>query len=137
MNELTLILGPEAQPITLKEVKEHLYIVESDSDRDNYIIDLQASAVDQFQSDAEYQIMQATYKLTLADFPDDFIDIPMIPVSSISEFLYYTDKTNTDTLVLDTDFYLVTSDRSAKLYPVESWPGLGDRPDGIQITFVA
>jgi uncharacterized phiE125 gp8 family phage protein len=137
MNNLTLITGPTAQPISLEEVKEHLYIVNSDTTRDNYLSDIQDSAVDQFQSDTEYQVMEATYKLTLPDFPSDYIDIPLIPVSSITTFSYYTDKTSTSTLVLDTDFWLVKNDRSAKLYPVNSWPSAGDRPDAVQITFVA
>jgi len=137
MNGLTLITGPAAQPISLEEVKEHLYIVVTDGTRDNYLSDIQDSAVDQFQSDAEYQVMEATYKLTLKDFPYDVIDIPLIPVSSITELLYYTDSTTTDTLVLDTDFYFVKSDRSAQLFPVDSWPSAADRPDAVQITFKA
>ena len=132
---LTLITAPTTLPMSLTSVKEHLYIVDSDDSRDNYLQDIQGSAVDQFQSETEYQVMQATYKLTLPGFPD-FIDLPIIPVSSITEFLYYTNKTETSTLVLNTDFYLVTSDRSSKLFPVDSWPSLGARPDAIQITFV-
>lgn len=137
MEGLTLVTGPSTQPIGMAAVKDHLYIVDTDTSREAYLIEIQDSAVDQFQSEAEYQVMTATYKLTLSEFPCDYIDIPMIPVSSITTFLYYTDKTNTDTLVLDTDFYLVTSDRSAKLFPVSSWPSAGDRPDAVQITFVA
>lgn len=137
MKDLTLITGPTAQPISLEEVKEHLYIVVTDTTRDNYLTDVQDSAVDQFQSDAEYQVMSATYKQTLPDFCYDYIEIPLIPVQSITEFLYYTDKTTTATLVQDTDFYLVKTDRYARLYPVNSWPSSADRPDAVQITFVA
>lgn len=137
MNGLTLITGATAQPISLEEVKEHLYIVVTDTTRDNYLSDIQDSAVDQFQSDAEYQVMEATYKLTLTDFPDDYIDIPIIPVSSITTFLYYTDSTTIDTLVQNTDFYFVANDRSARLYPVDSWPSAADRPDAVKITFKA
>ena len=137
MKGLTLITGPTAQPISLEEVKEHLYIVSTDTTKDTFLSDIQDSAVDQFQSESEYQVMQATHKLTLTDFPDDYIDIPLIPVQSITTFSYYTDKTTTDTLVLDTDFYLVATDRFARLYPVDSWPSVADRPDAIQITFVA
>lgn len=137
MNGLTLITGPTAQPISLEEVKEHLYIVVTDTTRDNYLSDIQDSVVDQFQSETEYQVMQATYKLTLPNFNFDYIDIPLIPVQSISEFLYYTDATSTDTLVQDTDYYFVKTDRTARLYPVNSWPSAGDRPDAVQITFIA
>lgn len=135
MNNLTLITAPTAQPISLEEVKEHLRIVVTDTANDNYLSDVQDSAVDQFQSDAEYQVMQATYKLTLACFPDEYIDIPIIPKVTITEFLYYTDQSNTSTLTEGTDFYKVLTDRYCRLYPFSSWPSLGDRMDAIQITF--
>lgn len=137
MNNLALITAPTSQPISLEEVKEHLYIVVTDTTRDNYLTDIQDSAVDQFQSDAEYQIMQATYKLTLHDFPCDYIDIPLIPIISISELLYYTDQTNTETLTEGTDFYTVKTDRYCRLYPFSSWPSVGDRADALQVTFTA
>jgi len=137
MNNLTLIAAPTAQPISLEEVKEHLYIVVTDTTRDNYLTDVQDSAVDQLQSDAEYQIMQATYKLTLPCFPKDCIDIPLIPKITITELLYYTDQTNTETITEDTDFYKVQTDRYCRLYPFSSWPSAGDRMDAVQITFTA
>lgn len=137
MNNLTLITAPTAQPISLEEVKEHLYIVVTDTTKDNYLTDIQDSAVDQLQSDAEYQVMQATYKLTLPAFPCEYIDIPLIPIIGITEFLYYTDQTTTDTLVENTDYYVVKTDRYCRLYPFSSWPGGGDREDAIQITFTA
>ena len=136
MSELTLITGPTKQPIEISAVKEHLYIVDTDESRDTYLIDIQDSAVDQFQSETDYQVMEATYKLTLPCFPYNYIEIPLIPVSSITTFSYYTDQTSTDTLVENTDFYMVKTDRSARLYSFSSWPGSGDRADAVQITFV-
>jgi len=137
MNGLTLITAPTAQPISLEEVKEHLRIVVTDATQDNYLGDIQDSAVDQFQSDAEYQVMTATYKLTLPDFINDYIDIPLIPVTSITQVLYYLDQSTTSTLAENTDFYKVVTDRYVRLYPFSSWPSVGDRADAVQITFVA
>lgn len=137
MNGLTLITAPTGKPIQQNDVKDHLYIEQSDTDRDSYLLEIQDAAVAQFQSESEYQIMSATYKLTLPEFPCEYIDIPLIPVSAITELSYYTNQTDTDTLVEDTDFYMVATDRSARLYPFSSWPSSGDRADAVQITFVA
>ena len=57
------------------------------------------------------------------------ISLSNITGSTVLVDCYINDSSN--------DIYLVKSDRSAKLYPVDSWPSLGDRPDAIQITFVA
>jgi len=137
MNNLALVTAPTTDPMTVSELKEHLRIVAADGDNDKYLYDIQKSAVEQLQGEAEYQVMEATYNLILSDFPDSVINLPIVPVSSIESITYYTSATETATLSQNTDFYFVKTDRSAKLYPVDSWPSVYDRPDSVTIQFKA
>ena len=124
-------------PINEDDLLQHLRLIPEDEQERKYMVDLMKSAVAYLQQDTGYLLGQATYKLTLSDFPDDEVSLPLIPVQSISQVLYYTSKTDTSTLTQNTDFWFVSHDRSASLHPIDSWPSVYDRPDGVQITFVA
>lgn len=134
---LSLVTAPTSNPISLVEMKEHLRIVVDDNNDDNYLDDIQRAATSLFTALTQYQVMQATYLLSLDEFPYYEIEIPIIPLISVSTLLYYTSASDTITLEENTDFYVSKSDRSAKIVPVSSWPTAYDRPDAVRITYIA
>ncbi|MCB9949579.1 MAG: phage head-tail connector protein [Planctomycetaceae bacterium] len=123
-------------PMTLANMKEHLRITHSSED--DYITDLMWSAYQWIEEEAQITMSTTEYVLLLDDFPLGKIFLPKPPLVSIDSVTYYDSDNNSQSLVENTDFYLISpSKQKAFLLPVSTsgWPVTYERPDAISIAF--
>ena len=135
---LTLITAPTSEPITIDEVISHLRIDGSDEYGliESYI---KAARVycEKWQNRA---YIPQTWMLDLDDFPDeDYINIPLPPLQSVSSVVYY--DTDDNNYTLSTSEYLVDIDNEpGRIYLnySKTWPSITLRPaNAVEITFIA
>lgn len=153
---LQLVTPASSYPITLDELKAHLYL--DTSDDDSRLTSLIAAATDYIESYTNRAYVQQTWKMVLPGFPaschwpyfavpqyprdhhhPSAIELPRPPLVSITNIKYYDYPTNTlQTLNPSTDYRVVTGFSDAGwVEPVDSWPGTFCRMDAVQIQFVA
>lgn len=79
-----------SEPVTIGEIKAHLRI--SSTDEDDYLSGLITVARSEAENYMKRQIMPATYKYTIDDFPGDtgVIELSMPPLSTVSSNLVIT-----------------------------------------------
>lgn len=88
MNGLELFTAPAIEPITLTEVKEHLRIDSSNTSEDDFINTLIAAATVYYQSRSWRQLITATYKQYLEDFPAVGMELRKPPLQSVTSIKY-------------------------------------------------
>ena len=88
MNGLELFTAPAIEPITLTEVKEHLRIDSSNTSEDDFINTLIAAATIYYQSRSWRQLITATYKQYLEDFPAVGMELRKPPLQSVTSIKY-------------------------------------------------
>jgi uncharacterized phiE125 gp8 family phage protein len=146
-----VLLEPSAEPVTVEEVKAQAYITADN--RDTVIESLIKVARKRCERYAGVSFMIQTRVVKLDYFPyckTEIIELPMGPVLAISGSdtgnpantlgISYTDEDGgTQTLVLNTDFYLDSHSEIPRLLPVDSWPSDFDdeRLNPITITYTA
>lgn len=134
---LTRTQGPSSEPVTLAEARDQCEIAASDSVHDTKLTRYIASAREQVEHDTGYAMMTQTYKLVMSEFPDDdWIQLPVRPVQSITSITYY-DDTDTQQTLAATVYGLDTGRRSIYLKNDQEWPTVNLQNNGIEITFVA
>jgi uncharacterized phiE125 gp8 family phage protein len=140
---LLQITAPTSEPVTLAEVKEHLQVDISNDDRllESYIV----AARHQAENYMKRQIMPATWKYIIRDFPGSTGQVELMrpPLSTVTTnvSIQYTDNTNT-TNTLGATVYDVDYERTpGRVYPTynNEWPSdvLSDHPKSVQITYVS
>jgi uncharacterized phiE125 gp8 family phage protein len=67
----------------------------------------------------------------------DLIKLGRCPLVSVSSIKYYAPEGGALTTMDSADYRVITTTEPGILQPVDSWPDVDDRPDAIQITFVA
>ena len=135
---LRLVTVPAAEPLSTAQAKSHLRV--DASDEDTLIDDLVKSARESIEEDTGLQLITATWRLYLDQFPatGKLIRLPRPPLQSVSSIKYYDAdgvlQTWTSTL------YLVDIDavpaRIAEA-PDEDWPDTQDRINAVEIEFVS
>jgi uncharacterized phiE125 gp8 family phage protein len=144
-----VILEPTSEPVTLSEAKAHLRV--TDDNDDAYITALIKVARRMCEGYAGISFITQTRVVKLDYFPvcmPEEIELPFGPIQSISGTdaaaptpnalgIFYTDDAgDTQTLVLNTDFYLDNSSDIPRVAPVDSWPtDVDDRINAISITY--
>jgi len=88
VNGLELFTAPAIEPITLTEVKEHLRIDSSNTSEDDFINTLIAAATIYYQSRSWRQLITATYKQYLEDFPAVGMELRKPPLQSVTSIKY-------------------------------------------------
>lgn len=145
-----VIYAAQTEPVTTAEAKSALYI--TNTDRDTVIARLITTSIEMCQTDARLSFITQTRQMKLDRFPSCSpyeILIPYGPVIAISGNdgadpantlgISYVDSDGaTQTLVLNTDFYLDSHGDLPRLSPVDSWPtDVDDRINAITITYTA
>lgn len=135
-----ITVGPDALPISLARVKEHVRV--DGTGDDNLLTLYLAAAVSQAESITNRQLLQATRTLTLDQFPDsgEAIELPYPPLQSVSSVSYVDVNGDTQTLVPGDDYTLDNASdvTPALLWPVDSdWPATkSDTPAAVTIVYV-
>lgn len=146
-----VIYEPQAEPVTLDEAKTHLRV--TDSNDDAYITTLIKVARRMCERYAGVSFITQTRVVKLDHFPTCLtseIELPYGPVISISGSdtagtpnalgISYVDEDGaTQTLALNTDYYLDSHSDIPRVKPVDSWPSDVDdeRINAVSITYTA
>lgn len=123
--------------LTVQEVKKHLRIDTADDDA--YLQTLIAVATQWIQDECHIQLVSATWRLSLDEFPDArSIRLPMPPLLTVGSITY--DNAAGDTQTMPAGDYIVDTDSQpgrVVLSPSASWPGTNGAAANIAITFTA
>lgn len=134
---LSLVTAAESDPIAVADAKSHLRV--DGTDEDAYISSLigAATAYVGAQGILGKALTTQTWK-QVEESPSGAVNLLLHPVQSLSAVKYYdTDNAlQTDTLG---NYRLISGDAWAYVEPTEGndWPTTFDRPDAVQIEFVA
>ena len=133
---------PIPEAIDYAAAADHLRV---DSAADiSYIEALIAVACD-YVGDVTGRVGTQTTLLCVADswasltgsINSDLIKIGRAPLVSVTSIKYYAPDASTLTTMSANDYRVITTTDLGMLQPVDTWPDVDDRPDAIQITFVA
>lgn len=133
---LIRLTDPVDEPVTLAEAK--LWVREETSDNDDLITSLIKVARENAENYCNRAIPQASFKLTLDQFPPQ-IKLPMPRVASITN-IYYRDVEGTLTLLDSAGYTLDNANMVVNwVYPAVDyeWPDTWDAPNGVEVTYVA
>lgn len=134
---LSRTVAPTAEPLSLSHVKQHLRLIHDDDDEE--LRRLIAASRIEIEKQVRRAYINQTWAMTLDAFPtDDYIELPVAPLSSVSSITY------TDTLgasqTLATTVYAVDTAREpgcVALKYQQIWPTTRSEPNAVTITFVA
>lgn len=140
---------PASEPVTVQEVKDQIYI--TSTNRDSTITSLITVARRMCERYAGVSFMTQTRVVKLDYFPScttEIVELPYGPVIAMSGEdagendlgITYTDEDGaTQTLAINTDFYLDSHNGIPRIKPVDSWPTDVDdeRLNPITITYTA
>lgn len=134
MNYLDLITPIATYPVSLTEVKAHLYIDGSDSD--TRLTALIQAATIRCEEFCERAFAPQTRELVMSGFPCWTIDLPYPPVTSITSVKYRDSDDAEQTLSTNDYRSLLPTEARAFLEPVEHWPDTYCRSDAVKVRFV-
>jgi uncharacterized phiE125 gp8 family phage protein len=139
--KLTLVTGPEIEPVSIGDVCNHSRI--DIGDDDVLIEQLIKAAREQAESITNRALITQTWKLTLNAFPGNGygpIRIPKPPLQSIDS-VTYLDTNGTLQSLTDspTSSWIVETGEPTIMVPDYdvTWPSTYDVPDAVNITFTA
>jgi uncharacterized phiE125 gp8 family phage protein len=146
-----VIYEPQTEPVTTAEAKTHLRV--TDSNDDAYITTLIKVARRMCERYAGVSFITQTRVVKLDYFPSCLpkeIELPFGPVIAMSGndsatptpnalgISYVDEDDDTQTLTLNTDFYLDSHSDIPRISPVDDWPtDVDDRINAITITYTA
>ncbi len=135
---LKLVTAPSSQAITLADAKKQVEIASSIDYHDEHLTRCIKAATQQAQIHAGRQILTATYRLTLDDFPSDRISLPMPPLIAVTHIKYY-DANGTEQTLATTVYKALTDCEPGQivLKHGQDWPTVYDEPGSVAITYTA
>jgi uncharacterized phiE125 gp8 family phage protein len=130
---------PSFEPVTLAEAKSHLRIAESNEDHHVDISRLVQLARESIESDTNYVVATGTYVVKMSDWPDDdFIVLPVRPVSSLTSVQYVDSAGATQTYSSSNySLNLYKGLHRIQLAYSATWPTTRGHENDITVTFVA
>ena len=132
-----LITGPAADPIKLAEAKLHLRVDHSDDDvKIASLIKAATAHVDGRSGILGRCLVTQTWELTLDEFPDGEIEIPLGPVASITS-IKYRDASNVEQTLSSALYTFDDTRTSAYVVPVDDWPATYDVTNAVTVRFIA
>ena len=130
-----ILTPPASEPISLKEAKKHLEILESDDSHDEQIQLLIEVARDRVERDCGLALLTQTVEHVQAGFPEA-IQLQRRPVQSVTSVQYYDDGNTLQTLS-SSIWHLNPAKERIELKYEEDWPTTADRWDAVKVTYVA
>lgn len=143
---ITTITQPEAEPLTLNEVKQWLRLDEIGDD-DSLILGLITAAREKCEADTGVVLMSRTVDESFDTWPKTYtipqyyarkIELGLWPVSSVSSVKYIDENGAEQTL--NSSLYTVDlTQRPARvvLNPDEVWPDIGGYPSAVKVRYAA
>lgn len=134
---LKLITAPATTPVSLTEAKAHLRVDHTDDDTLITACIAAATAyVDGPNGWLGRALIEQTWELTIDEFPDNEIKIPMPPLIEVVSIKY--DDTAGDEQTLSTDDYTVDLvSEPGWVLPDDTWPSTFDGINAVRIRFRA
>lgn len=131
--------GPATEPLTLDEAVRHLQL--SVGNDNAYINGLISVARDVAENATGQALMTSTWLAVCESWPVlcGRISLAVSPVSSVTSVKYYAEGSDTLTTV-SSSLYTVSTAVTPAVITLSSdftWPSLADRPDAVQVVFVA
>ena len=138
MPGLLRTVDPTATPITTAQMESQLRL--DQNNEQEFIGDLIAAVTDECEQYLGRQLMPATYRLDLDEFPADGkeIELPFAPLQSVTS-VKYRDSDNVQQ-TLSASVYEVDATRAPgrlRLATGQSWPTIYDRYNAVEITYAA
>lgn len=132
-----LVTGPEGEPVSLDEAKEHLLIEAETTDFDSYISVLIKAARKFIEQRTGYICDKSTWELYLDAFPDgDLVYIHKKPVKTITK-VEYIPYGATAFVELATSSYSATGKHNPPVVYLKDKPSTADLVNAVKITFTA
>lgn len=124
-----MISGPDSEVVTLAQVKAHCRIVGSDSD--DYLNTLIVVSRQYAEHYTQKVFGEQIWQLTAAEFPCQLAKPPLFSIDWV--------KYNSGDVLTTwgSSEYHVDLSIPSKIVPVDSFPSVDDRPDAVQVQFVA
>ncbi len=135
---VTRYAAPTTTPVDLAEVKEHLRVDFSDDDPlITALIDAATSYLDAWTGILGRVMVTQTWDLTLDDFPEDAISIPLGPLQSVAA-LNYVDVSGATQSIAEANFYVDTKSPDGWVVPDAdfTWPETLYAPNVVTVRFV-
>jgi uncharacterized phiE125 gp8 family phage protein len=122
-------------PVTVDEIKEHLRI--DDASENTWLKSQIEAATNQVEIYLRRQLISATWKLHLDEFPD-VIELRKCPLQSISSIQYY-DGDNAQQTLSTAAYSVDLNSQPARISRAfgYAWPLTYQRPAAVTVTFVA
>lgn len=137
MLQYTVTTPPAVEPLSLAEAKSHLR-VDGDAD-DSFITDLIVSAREYVETHTRRALINQTVTAYMRDWPDHYqLKLPKPPLSSVTSVKYY-DADNVQQTLSSSLYYVFkpSKDSLGRVEIIDDWPTTYDRPDAIEIIYVA
>ncbi len=135
---LSLVTGPEAEPLTTAEAKTFLRI--DTSDEDTLVASLVKAARVWAENTTNHQMITATWDYTLDCFPgaDEPIELPRTPLASVSS-ITYTDEAGDSQVWGPSNYTVDTSHKPGRVFPAYNvtWPTPRYHRNVVVVRFVA
>lgn len=132
---LSLVTGPQQEPVSLEEAKAHLRV---SGTTDDYLIHgLIVTAREWCEKETRRKLITQTWALTLDEWPTFPITLPILPVQSVT--VAYVDE-NDDTQTWLSDNYTIDTSREPARIVLASdgeLPTLLGDPNSVTISIVA
>lgn len=127
---------PSANILTLSDAKDHCFVTSTDADVEGILTTLITVAREYAEARTWRQVVPATYKLFLDDFPPNIIELRKPPVISVDSIKYY-DPNDVLQTVSSSDYQVDIDSEPGRIEPDGSWPSADDRLNAVEITFQA
>jgi len=138
-----VVTAPVSQALSLSDAKAHLRVM--DDTNDTEILRFIDVATRWLEEGLGITLINTSRGILTDSFPSGWgmIELPRPPLVSIDSFQYYDADNAQQTLVEDTDFTVVTSEKTrGYVYPIltawpNGWPTTYNRPDAVDLRFTA
>lgn len=147
----SLVTAGQVEPLTIEQATEHVRI---DSNDDlAYLQALIAVAREYVESVTGIVGLKSTWKVVAPSWhalihgDDSKLSIPSrnvyaiplfrAPLVSVSSIKYYTNGSESQTTITASDYRVITDTTPGMVQFIDSPPNVEDRPDAIEITFIA
>lgn len=133
---LSLVTGPTVEPISVAQFKLHARITRDDEDG---LIAAYITAARKYVETAQRrQLVTATWRLSLEQFPGWELVLPLSPLQTISSITYVETDGTTQT-ISSTDYIVDTYRTPGLAVPAYGlvWPVARCQPNSVRVTFVA
>lgn len=132
------VTSPTLEAVTLPTVQTHLRVASNDETA--YLQDLIAVARELVENFTGRALMTSTWLAVCRNWPwGNLLPLSIAPVASITHIKYYAAGATTLTTLDAANYSLTSGVNPAQIVFVEGFsaPSLADRPDAVQVTFVA